>query len=221
MHDLKRIGNNDKQSLKNGGINMKHFKNHYGQSRIFKERKFNLQLFAEPTDPPADPQDPPTDPKDEKKYSDKDVDDIVNKKFARWQADKEKELKAQAEAAKLAQEEAAKLAKMNAEQKQQYEMEKLQKENAELKANQVRIELGKEASNLLAEKNIVATQDILDFVVGTDAETTKSNIDRFVKIIEAQVKQAEIARATGTTPRNITNNNNSLSEIDKRIAKYQ
>lgn len=216
MHDLKRIGNNDKQSLKNGGINMKHFNNQYGQSRIF-----NLQLFAEPTEPPADKQDPPADQKDEKKYSDKDVDDIVNKKFARWQAEKEKELKAQAEAAKLAQEEAAKLAKMNAEQKQQYELEKLQKENAELKANQVRIELGKEASNLLAEKNIVATQDILDFVVGTDAEATKSNIDRFVKIIEAQVKQAEIARATGTTPRNITNNNNSLSEIDKRIAKYQ
>ena len=54
-----------------------------------------------------------------------------------------------------------------------------------------------------------------------DAESTKTNIDRFVKIIEDQVKKAEVARATGTTPRSYGNNGGQLSEFDKRLAKYQ
>jgi hypothetical protein len=75
-------------------------------------------------------------------------------------------------------------------------------------------------AGLLQESNVDATPDVLKFVVGDDAETTKANIDSFVKIIEAAVKKAEVARATGTTPRTITNNGNAMTEIDKRIAKY-
>ncbi len=194
---------------------MKHMNNHYGKTRI------ELQLFAdEPaTDgqAPADGTEPAKEepkPEPEKKYTDADVDKIVKGKYAKWKADYEKDLE-------TAKEEAAKLAKMNADQKQQYEMDKLRAENEELKKAQMRAELGKTASGLLQEKNIDATQDILDFVVGEDAESTNKNIDKFVKIIEAQVKKAEVARATGTTPRTITNNGNALTEIDKRIAKYQ
>lgn len=120
-----------------------------------------------------------------------------------------------------AKSEAAKLAKMNAEQKQQYELEKLQKENEELKAAQARAELGKEAATLLKDHKIDATQEILDFVVGKDAETTKANIDKFVEIIEKQLKAAEVARATGKTPKSYSNDGQQLSEIDKRIAKYK
>ena len=70
----------------------------------------NLQMFAHPTNPvdqepknpPADPVDPkePTDPKtpndpagSDKKYSDTDVDKIINEKFAKWQADSEEKLR--------------------------------------------------------------------------------------------------------------------------------
>jgi hypothetical protein len=180
--------------------------------------KINLQLFAEgetPADAPeVKPEAEETKQAPEKKYSDEEVDKIVKGKYAKWKADYEKDLEA-------AKEEAAKLAKMNADQKQQYEMDKLRAENEELKKAQMRAELGRTASDLLTEKNIEATQDILDFVVGEDAASTNKNIDKFVKIIEAQVKKAEVARATGTTPRNITNNGNTMSEIDRRIAKYQ
>ena len=110
---------------------------------------------------------------------------------------------------------------MNADQKQQYEMEKLQKENEELKANAMKVELGKTATSLLKEKSIDATQDMLDFVVGADAESTKANIDKFVAIVEAQLKAAEIERATGKTPRKYGNEGNKMSEIDRRIAKYK
>lgn len=186
-------------------------------------RTMMLQLFAEPeatettTEQAAEgtetegAEQTKTEP--EKKYSDEDLDRIINARFARWKADQEKEIKS-------AQEEAAKLAKMNAEQKQQYEIDKLKKENEDLKKINLQSELSKTASGLLKEKNIDATQDILDFVVGEDAETTSKNIDKFVKIVEEQVKRAEIVRATGTTPRAITNNGNSMSEIDRRIAKY-
>lgn len=193
---------------------MKYMNNHYN--------KLNLQLFAEgeTTEPGANgegettPGEGETKPAvDEKKYTDKDLDRIINSKYAKWKADYDKDLKA-------AQDEAAKLAKMNAEQKQQYEIDKLKAENAELKKEQMRAELGKTAAGLLQESNVDATPAVLKFVVGDDAETTKSNIDSFVKIIEAAVKKAEVARATGTTPRTITNNGNAMTEIDKRIAKY-
>ena len=126
--------------------------------------------------------------------------------------------KTELEAAKS---EAAKLAKMNAEQKQQYELEKLQKENEELKAAQAKAELGREASVLLKDHKIDATQEILDFVVGKDAEATKANIDKFVEIIEKQLKAAEVERATGTTPKIYKREGETLTEIEKRIAKYK
>ena len=134
--------------------------------------------------------------------------------YVQWKAEQEA-------AVKNAQEESAKLAKMNADQKHQYEMEKLQKENAELKRSALRMELGKTATGLLKEHNVDATQDILDFVVGENAEETKERIDRFVSIVQAQLKRAEVERATGRTPKTVHNTGNAMSEIDKRIAKYQ
>lgn len=193
-------------------------------------RKWKLQLFAEDPDPEGgnDPDtnnpdgggDPkegePDDPKGgEKKYTDKDVDDIVEKKRARWKEQYEKDL---AEAKK----EAEKLAKMNADQKKDYELEKIKEENAKLKADAARIELGKEAANILKEHEIDATQDILDFVVGADADSTKANIDRFVGIINSQVKAAEVRRATGKTPKDFGDGSDgNISEIAKRIEKYR
>ena len=100
-------------------------------------------------------------------------------------------------------------------------VEALQKENAELKRSALRMELGKTATGLLKEHNVDATQDILDFVVGENAEETKERIDRFVSIVQAQLKRAEVERATGRTPKTVHNTGNAMSEIDKRIAKYQ
>lgn len=188
---------------------------------------FDLQLFSEgnPTEPipgnpipgkdpegspepKGDPEPAPAEP--ELKYSDEDLDRILNSRFARWENEKQKAVT-----------EAAKLAKMNADQKQQYELERLQKENEELKQAAVRIELGKTATALLRENNMEATEGVLSFVVGEDAEQTKKNIDAFVKLVEAQVQKAETARATGTTPRVIGHSGNAMSEIDKRLAKYK
>ena len=197
---------------------------------------FDLQLFADDTVQDPAPKDgeggtAPEDGKkgdddnkpaaDGKKYTDADVDRIVNERRARWE-------KEQTAAIKAAEDEAAKLAKMNEQQKQQYELEKQQKANEELQAEidklkqeRVRIELGKTAASLLKENNIDATDGILSFVVGADAAETKANIDSFVKVVEEQVKKAEVARATGYTPKTVTHTGSTMSEIEKRLAKYR
>lgn len=118
-------------------------------------------------------------------------------------------------------EEAAKVAKMNAEQKQQYDMDKLKEENERLKAESVRNQLSRNASVVLTERGFEATQEVLDFVVGADEADTNTRIDTLVKIVESQLKKAEIARATGTTPKSMTNTGSQMSEFDKRLAKYK
>ena len=188
------------------------------KSRMFRM----LQLFAEETvdhtaEPDAvkdsvNPENTSDDSGEEKKYTDKDVDAIVNKRFAKWKTEQE-------QAVKSAKEEAEKLAKMNAEQKQNYEIEKLQKENEKLKQEAAKVELSRSATGILADKGIEATQDVLDFVVGNDADDTNAKIDKLVKIVESQLKKAEIARATGTTPKTMTNSGSPMSEFEKRLAK--
>ncbi len=190
------------------------------KSRMFRM----LQLFAEETvDHTAEldavkdsvnPENTSDDSGEEKKYTDKDVDAIVNKRFAKWKTEQE-------QAVKSAKEEAEKLAKMNAEQKQNYEIEKLQKENEKLKQGAAKVELSRSATGILTEKGIEATQDVLDFVVGNDADDTNAKIDKLVKIVESQLKKAEIARATGTTPKTMTNSGSPMSEFEKRLAKYK
>lgn len=190
------------------------------KSRMFRM----LQLFAEETvdhtaEPDAvkdsvNPENTSDDSGEEKKYTDNDVDAIVNKRFAKWKTEQE-------QAVKRTKEEAEKLAKMNAEQKQNYEIEKLQKENEKLKQEAAKVELSRSATGILAEKGIEATQDVLDFVVGNDADDTNAKIDKLVKIVESQLKKAEIARATGTTPKTMTNSGSQLSEFEKRLAKYK
>lgn len=190
------------------------------KSRMFRM----LQLFAEETvDHTAEldavkdsvnPENTSDDSGEEKKYTDKDVDAIVNKRFAKWKTEQE-------QAVKSAKEEAEKLAKMNAEQKQNYEIEKLQKENEKLKQEAAKVELSRSATGILTEKGIEATQDVLDFVVGNDADDTNAKIDKLVKIVESQLKKAEITRATGTTPKTMTNSGSPMSEFEKRLAKYK
>ncbi len=188
-----------------------------------KWKKWNLQLFAEEpeqgteggTEDAQEPEDdgdpgagsePPAD-QGEKLYTKKELDDAIRE----------------------AQEEAEKLAKMNAVQRQKYELEKAQREKQELKDKVARLEkeamrseLSKTAARIMKEQhNVVATQDMLDFVVGEDAEQTNQRIAKLIGIIQEDRRQIEEARATGRTPKSFHNNGNTMSEIDKRIAKYQ
>jgi hypothetical protein len=167
------------------------------------KKTLNLQLFAEetatetgtaPENTTGQTNEPATEPKggkeDEKKYSDKEVNDLLGKKFAEWQKKKDKEIG-----------EAQKLATMNATQKAEYERDQLQKELDKLKRENSIAEMSKTARKILSESNINIPDELLSLMVTTDAEETKSAVDSFSKLFKDAVESAVKERLKGETPK--------------------
>lgn len=126
----------------------------------------------------------------EKKYSDEDVDAILSKKFAKWTAQKEKEL-----------DEAQKLAEMDAQQKAEYERDKLEKELADLKRENTLNAMGKTARTMLAEQGVHLPDAMVSILVTEEAESTKTNVDNFVQLFKEAVDVAVNEKLKTGTPK--------------------
>lgn len=173
----------------------------------------NLQFFAadnpqgdpkDPVDPPkpkdGDPVDPPegkkqgepADPDPDGKHvqTDEQVNEIVKKRLAR--AEKEKQ---------AAVDEAAKLAKMNADQKKDYELEKAQKERDELKSQLATYEMGKQARSMFEEAKLTVTEDDLQHVVTPEAESTEANVKWLIAHDQAVAEGVRQELLKGSTPK--------------------
>ncbi|UWP78309.1 DUF4355 domain-containing protein (plasmid) [Lacticaseibacillus paracasei] len=173
----------------------------------------NLQFFAEdnpqgdpkePVDPPkpkdGDPVDPPEgkkqgepadpDPDGKHVYTDEQVNEIVKKRLAR--AEKEKQ---------AAVDEAAKLAKMNADQKKDYELEKAKKERDELKSQLATYEMGKQARSMFEEAKLTVTEDDLQHVVTSEAESTEANVKWLIAHDQAVAEGVRQELLKGSTPK--------------------
>lgn len=197
-----------------------------------KKRFFNLQLFAEEAATETETgsgtettteqtTEQSTEQKqdgkaEEKKYTDADFDKKLNQKFAEWQKKKEQEI---AEAEKLAKMSAEEKANHNA-QKEKERADKAEARIAELERKDALSEMSKTARKLLAEEGINISDELLSVIVTPEAEATQANIKNFVTLFKAEVAKGIKAQATGTTPKIIQNNSEGLSEIEKRIAKY-
>lgn len=171
-----------------------------------KKRLFMaLQMFAEDpagTDPAgADPtggQDPAgadptgTEPKNEpeKKYTDEDVNRIIDRKFAEWE---KKQSKAKSEAEKLAG--------MNADQKEKYENEQLKKQVEELLRKDALGKMATVARGMLGEKNISVSDDLIEMLISDDAEKTKSSVDSFINAFQSAVEKAVKDALKGNPPK--------------------
>lgn len=169
-----------------------------------KKHLFDLQLFAEEASDSGnavteqgntqkDKEPAPTatlKDKDELKYSDNDVNKMLNQKFAEWQKKQEKAVG-----------EAQKLATMNATQKAEYERDKLQKELDEYKKQASLAEMSKTARKMLADEGITINDELLSMLVTTDAADTKSAVDGFSKAFKEAVESAVKERLKGQTPR--------------------
>lgn len=173
-----------------------------------KLKKFMmLQLFAEGSEGSdgdsgnegIDGKDPETkeqeddeedDPEEEKKYSDKDVNKIIDRKFAEWAKKKQKE-----------EDEAKKLSKMNAQEKADYKQKQLEEEIEQLKNEKALSNMRDEARKMLSEKNINITDELLAFMVSTDAGETKKAVDSFADLFNAAVNEAVKGKARQTTPK--------------------
>lgn len=161
-----------------------------------------LQLFAEDpaggepagTEPTGvDPADPAgTDPKNEpeKKYTDEDVNRIIDRKFAEWE---KKQSKAKSEAEKLAG--------MNAEQKEKYENEQLKKQVEELLRKDALGKMATVARGMLGEKNISVSDDLIEMLISDDAEKTKSSVDSFITAFQSAVEKAVKDALKGNPPK--------------------
>lgn len=185
-----------------------------------EKKFFDLQLFAEEggtgneqstatdaTDPGKQTNDKESatagaqSKKAEAKYTDDDVDKLLDKKFAEWQKKQQK-----------AVDEAKKLAEMDAQQKAEYERDKLQKELDEYKRKDSLAEMSKTARKMLTDDGITVSDELLGMLVTTDAEKTKAAVDGFKKAYKEAVEAAVKERLKGEPPKKGTGGAPSMTK---------
>lgn len=152
-----------------------------------------MQLFAEeekPAEQEEQKQEEQKKEEPEKKYTDADVDKIINRKFAEFQKKFEKE---RAEAEKLAQ--------MNAEQKANFEKEKVEQELADLKRQVALNDMTKEARKILLESGVSVPDSLLSVLVSEDAESTKTRIEDFSNIYKQVIADGVKEALKGNEPK--------------------
>lgn len=133
----------------------------------------------------------------EKKYTDADVDEIINKKFAKWKSEQDKAIKdAVAEV-----EEAHKLAQMNEKERRDHEYEAMEKKLQGLEAEKRHNSMMTEARSMLKADNISISDDILSVLVTEDAETTKNAVTAFSAMFQNAVNEAVKAQLADIEPR--------------------
>lgn len=146
----------------------------------------------------------------EVKYTDADVDAIINKKFASWQ---EKQDKAIAEAvAKV--EEANRLAQMNDKEKADHERKAMADELALLKAEKAHNSMVAQARQMFTEngvKNI--PEEVIGVLVTDNADTTKAVVNKFSGWVKQWHDEDVKATLAGAEPKRGSASGMSKEEI--------
>lgn len=178
------------------------------------KRFFDLQMFADEGDNGgADGNggdgagDSATGAQDQKpaaKYTDEDVDKIIEKKFAEWQKKQEKKVS-----------EAERLSKMSAEEKANERIKQLEERLAAADREKAVAAMTKQARAILADKNINVNDDLLANLIAEDAETTKANCENFISLFAAAVEKAVKEKVKGDTPKTGTSSGMTKEQIMK------
>lgn len=127
------------------------------------------------------------DDKDKPKYTDADLDKIINQKFSQWQKRQEK-----------AVDEAKKLEKMSADEKNAKKLSELQARLDEMEKKDAQSKMAASARKLLQDENIVVDDVIVSALIRDDAEQTKAAVDAFIKSFKSAVQNA--AKVTFSRP---------------------
>lgn len=174
---------------------MQNKESYYNQSGLLR---MNLQMFADDPEPNPEPGNPAPEPAPEpkpreKKYTDDDVNNIINRKFAEWEKKQEKERQKKSEADKLKE--------MNAQQKADYEREQLEKKVEELMKKEALSQMSRSARGMLQEKGINVSDQLLSMLISEDADTTKASVDSFISLFQLEVGKAVKEALKGETPK--------------------
>ena len=141
-----------------------------------------------------------TQPQDEKKYTDAEVDAIIDKKFAKWKSEQEAK-----------ENEAKKLAKMNADEKQKYQLDQREQELANREQAIARKELTAEAKAMLSERGLPV--ELVAVVDLSNAETVTESVASIQKTWEDAVQKGVSDRMKGSAPiKTAPQNNNELTK---------
>lgn len=108
--------------------------------------------------------------------------------------------------------EAEKLARMTKEQKAEYKAQQMEKELNKLKAEKARTELAATARKMLSDGNITVPDSLLAYIVGEDAEKTKTAVEDFVKLFNDTVGEEVKKSARQTTPKEGSSSTGGESE---------
>lgn len=167
-----------------------------------KKTLFNLQLFAEEatetgsgtettTEQTTEQStEPKGDERSKAKYSDDDVDKILNKKFAEWQKTQEKKTT-----------EAERLGKMTAEEKANERIKALEDKLAAAERKEAISAMTKEARAILHAANINVSDELLANLVSDNAESTQASVKSFISLFKAEVDKAVKEAYKGETPK--------------------
>ena len=168
-----------------------------------KKYLFDLQLFAEEAgNDPAEVETPENEndnepdekakpkPQAQPKYTDEDVDKLIDQKFSEWQ---KKQAKAVSEAERLS--------KMTAEEKANERIKALEEKLAAADREKAVAAMTKQARAMLQDKNINVGDELLVNLVAEDAESTKAAVESFVTLFKDAVDKAVKEAYKGETPR--------------------
>lgn len=176
-------------------------------------KSWNLQLFAEGEG--ADPEEGATtqteqtedvntdvntqsepatnaEPDNEPKFTQSDVEKIIDRKLAQWNKQMEKENAKKAEANRLKA--------MNKEQTQAERISDLEAKIEELENTKALTEMSKNARAILSEKGINISDGLLSRLVTKDADETKDNVDEFVDLFNKAVAEEVRKKVRGNAP---------------------
>lgn len=142
----------------------------------------------DPNDGGDDDDDPESEP--EKKYTVEEVNNLIKRKKAEWEKNRQKE-----------DDEAKKLSKMNAQEKAEYKQRQLEKRIQELEDEKTLSAMRDEARKQLSEKGINISDELLAFMVSKDAKETKEAVDSFAELFNTAVNEAVKGKARQTTPK--------------------
>lgn len=159
---------------------------------------FDLQLFAEDADggeaetpeTHTTENEPGNAQADQPKYTDADVNKLIERKFAEWQKKQEKKVS-----------EAERLSKMTAEEKAAEKLKALEDKIRGYEVAAARTEMMKQGRAMLQEKSINVGDELLSNLIAEDAETTKASVESFIALFNSAVEKAVKDALKGEAPK--------------------
>ena len=170
--------------------------------------KYGLQLFAESDDGSGSGSDGESGEDDEgddsgddesgdedegKKYTDEEVDALIERKFAEWQKKHEKQ--------QAKRDEAERLKNMSDQERKDHEMEELRKQVSALQKKETMAKMSTTARSMLSAKGITVDDALVGMLISEDADATKSAVDAFIVAFQDVVSKAVKDALKGEAPR--------------------